>query len=127
MTARPQRFAVAIRAGCLKNKKNITTLTMLQSEYDAIVRHKRLKIFLIILTTIMVVAMVLLVRKQFFVNDVLPSPVEGVVQPDLISAKEYKFQSDEEMEVFLNSGDPNAEMLRSYMDSGYVTNPNPSN
>lgn len=95
---------------------------MLQSEYDAIVLHKRLKIFLIILTTIMVVSIVLLIRKQFFVNDV-PLPVEGVAQPDLISAKEYEFQSDEEVEAFLNSGDPNAEMLRSYMDSASDTNP----
>lgn len=96
---------------------------MLQSEYDAIVLHKRLKIFLIILTTVMVVAVILFIRKQFFVNDVLPSPVEEVTQPDIISAKEYKFQSDEEMEAFLNSGDPNAEILRSYMDSASDTNP----
>ncbi len=95
---------------------------MLQSEYDAIVLHKRLKIFLIILTTIMVVAVVLFVRKQFFVNDI-PLPVEEVAQPELISAKEYEFQSDEEMEAFLNSGDPNAEILRSYMGSASDTNP----
>ena len=70
----------------------------------------------------MVVSVILLIRKQFFVTDV-SSPIEEVAQPELISAKQYEFHSDEEMEAFLNSDDPNASLLRSYMDPAPVTNP----
>jgi cell division protein FtsN len=51
---------------------------ILQSEYDAEVRHRRLKVFLIVLTTIVVIVVVLVVVRAGKEKAMTPAPMDGV-------------------------------------------------
>lgn len=56
--------------------------TMLQSEYDAIVRQKRLKVLLIILTTIVVALVLYVVIKVGRDSMMVPEPVVVIPKTD---------------------------------------------